>query len=62
MNTMVQQARKEAIVLFVKKSKAAKKIKAEAEIKNIDEELDGLIFTGSVLSAIYSKENTPVDN
>ena len=61
MNFMVQQASEDAIALFVNKSRAAKKIKSEAEMNNIDKELDDLILTGSVIIAISGMEDIPAN-
>ena len=58
---MVQQASEDAIALFVNKSRAAKKIKSEAEMNNIDKELDDLILTGSVIIAISGMEDIPAN-
>ena len=60
-NAMVQQESEASITLFIKKSEAATKIKSEAKINNIYKELDDLILTGSVISAIYGMKDTPVN-
>ena len=62
MNDMVHNAVKAAIALFVKKADSDKKIKAEAKINNIGEELYDLSLTGFLISAISNMEDTLVDS
>ena len=58
MNAMIHQSNEANIALFVKKAKAAKKRKEDANINNIDEELDDLRLTGYVISFTNSTEDT----
>ena len=58
MNAMIHQSNEANISLFVKKAKAAKKRKEDANINNIDEELDDLRLTGYVISFTNSTEDT----
>ena len=61
-NTIVQKESKASVALFVKKAEDAKKMKSDAKINNIDEELDDLTLAGSVISAICSMEDIPADS
>ena len=61
MNAMAQQSSESAINLFVKKVKAVKKRKAEADINNINNELEYMSLTGYIISEISSTEDPTVD-